>query len=509
MRTMHWTLASLGLFAAFFGTMVFACSSEAEDCTRTKSCSSGSDPGSGAGGDGGTDACAPGPGKAELSMECTGFFLSASGSDAAEGTKDAPLLTFARALELAVASTEKMKRIYVCAEEFNEAVTVAAGIDIYGGLDCDDGWKYVGDTKKTIIAPLPDTVPLTLQSGEGKTVIADIEARAADALLPGGSSIAAIIDGATASLVRSVLQAGAGANGGKGATPMDSVGPLDPNATEVRGSVGINACSSGATDNAGGEAKTNPVCSSVGGKGGNGMVAGGANGEDGQPLPTPNPMKKGIGGLGQGVDECTDGGKGQIGADGPPGVGSTKIGILSAGGFVGAPGVDGAPGVHGQGGGGGGGAKGKTGCAGASGGGGGAGGCGGNGGKGGQAGGSSIAVISLNASLTFKDVTLRVGAGGKGGEGGEGQSGGVGGIGGFGGFAAAATFEGCGGGRGGNGGFGGKGGGGRGGHTIAIAYTGDTPPDATFETGAPGEGGLGANEAGNGQPGIKADKQQF
>lgn len=121
--------------------------------------------------------------------------------------------------------------------------------------------------------------------------------------------------------------------------------------------------------------------------------------------------------------------------------------------------------------------------------------------------------MSVNATLSLMDITLRTGAGGKGGEGGDGQYGAIGGIGGTGGLGAGAgsgTVPSCNGGAGGVGGSGGKGGGGRGGHSIAIAYTGDAPLDnVTFETGTPGKGGLGANEAGNGQPGIKADKQQF
>jgi hypothetical protein len=507
--------ASLGFLVVLSGTVVVACSSPEDDCANTKSCDSGSGPGSGGGGNGPADECAPGPGTTEIPENCKGFFLSASGSDAGEGTKDAPLQTFARALDLAVASTE-VKRIYVCAGEFNEAVTVAAGIEIYGGLDCDDDWKYVGDTKKTIIAPPAGMVPLTLQSGEGKTVIADIEARAADAMAPGGSSIAAIIDGVTASLVRSVFQAGAGVDGDKGATPTESIGPDDPTHADIRGNNGMKACMNGTNDTPGAEAKMNMLCPTAsGGAGGVGKVDSGGKGGDGLPVPDSNPEGYGLGGAGAMVGNCKVGEAGGFGTNGASGAGAQELGTLSSSGIAGASGVDGSPGTPGQGGGGGGGAKGKTTapmCSGGSGGGGGAGGCGGAGGKGGQAGGSSIGIVSVNATLSFTDITLRTGVGGKGGEGGDGQDGGIGGIGGTGGLGAGAgsgTFPACNGGAGGVGGFGGKGGGGRGGHSIAIAYTGDTPPDATFETGTSGEGGSGADEAGNGQPGIKADKQQF
>jgi hypothetical protein len=507
MRSRRTMLFQLGFIAILSGRMVVACSDAASDCENTNSCDVGSGLGSGGGGNGPADACAPGPEATKIPMECSGFFLSANGSDAAEGTRDAPVLTFGRALELAVASAE-VKRIYVCAEEFNEAVTVAAGIEIYGGLDCDNEWTYVGDTKKTIIAPQPDLVPLTLQSGEGTTVIADIEARAADAGALGGSSIAAIIDGVTASLVSSVLQAGAGANGDKGAA-LETLSPTSPDDPAIKGNAGKNACTDPSMTS-GADAKTNEACpSSIGGKGGAGMVDTGANGEDGQPLPQDNPGGFGLGGTGTASFPCKNGELGLSGADGAAGAGSTEIGTLSVTGIAGAAGTDGDPGMPGQGGGGGGGAKGKVLCGGASGGSGGAGGCGGAGGKGGQAGGSSIALISLNAKLSFTELTLKTGAGGIGGEGGDGQIGGVGGTGGLGGALTTGTQKGCVGGEGGSGGAGGKGGGGRGGHSIAIAYMGDSPPDATFETGTPGEGGLGLDMAANGKPGVKADTQQF
>ena len=102
--------------------------------------------------------------------------------------------------------------------------------------------------------------------------------------------------------------------------------------------------------------------------------------------------------------------------------------LLDMSGFLGVVGTDGALDLVAQGGGGGGGAKGGTGAnqcpnqAGTKG--GASGGSGGAGGRGGTPGGASIALVSLNATFAFADVTLTAGNGGNGGQGGDGQQGG-------------------------------------------------------------------------------------
>jgi hypothetical protein len=511
MRKLCWTLASIGALALVPALTSLACSSPEDDCSVNRMCNTGpSGPGGTAGTNGG-DECIPGPegtGK-DLTEMCSGVFVAKSGDDMNGGSMGAPVATLAKAVELAAAGTDK--RVYACAEEFQEAVAIPAGVTVYGGLDCASGsWKYVGDTTKTVIAPAADMVPLTLLGGADTTTISDVEARAMDATMPGGSSIAAIADGPTASLVRVRLVAGAGLDGTNGTTP-DPIGPTDPNDPAIKGNDGAAACTI-AMETPGGLAKTNDLCAtSIGGNGGNGMETSGTAGADGQPLPDPNPDLWGLGGAGASTGACKGGGYGNVGSDGMPGSGGSTLGTLSATGIVGASGAAGGAGMPGQGGGGGGGAKGKAGCAGASGGSGGAGGCGGPGGLGGQAGGSSIALVSVGASLTLTDVTMKVSVGGKGGDGGDGQNGSVGGFGGIGGAGVSGTFKGCTGGEGGVGGFGGKGGGGRGGHSLGIAYMGGSAPTSGFtvELGMPGPGGAGAEGAGMGMPGVQADTQQF
>jgi hypothetical protein len=442
-----------------------------------------------------------------LTDDC-GIFVAKWGEDMNSGSTLAPVATLATALKLAVSSMKS--RVYACAQEFQEAIEIPAGVALYGGLDCVNGWKYIGDMTKTVIAPAADMIPLTLFGGNGTTNIADVEAIALNATMPGGSSIAAIADGPTASLVRVRLVAGAGRDGDKGTTPAP-IGPTDPNDQLIKGNDGTAACSI-AVETPGGAEKSNPICNtSIGGKGGSGMELSGTAGSDGLPLPDPNPDQWGLGGAGASGGACKEGGQGIYGSEGGPGMGGSTLGTLSGMGIIGASGSAGEAGMPGQGGGGGGGAKGKIACAGASGGSGGAGGCGGPGGLGGQAGGSSIALISAGASLTLTDVTMRVSTGGNGGDGGDGQNGSVGGLGGYGGAPAAGTIKGCTGGEGGAGGFGGKGGGGRGGHSLGIAFTGGSAPTSGFtvEPGTKGMGGLGADDAGNGMPGVQAETQEF
>src|SRR5262245_15871680 len=111
-----------------------------EFASGAESTSSGNGGGSGSGGSGGQGGegpvgCDP---KASPSEDACvidndfGIFVASKGNDVNPGTKVAPVLTLARAIVLAVQS---QKRIYACAEAFNEAIVVPAGVEIYGGLD--------------------------------------------------------------------------------------------------------------------------------------------------------------------------------------------------------------------------------------------------------------------------------------------------------------------------------------------------------------------------------------
>jgi hypothetical protein len=351
--------------------------------------------------------------------------------------------------------------------------------------------------------------------------VRDFVIQAASAMMDGGSSIAVVADGATASLLRVDVIAGDGKAGLNGTTPSTDVGSSDPADATIVGNKGQAACLDMVAE-FGGAAKDNSHCPNanggpLGGTGGIGQVANGGFGD--AIVVNAQTAKGGTGQPNIGMWSCIAGdGLGTTGSSGNPGSagigssGATSLGSLSKQGYQGVDGKDGGLGLPGQGGGGGGGAKGKVNCAGASGGSGGAGGCGGFGGLGGKAGGSSFGILNIKATLSFDTVTVTLGMGGKGGDGGDGEFGGAGGNGGSGG-AGNGTNAACSGGNGGAGGQGGKGGGGRGGHAVGVAYTGMTAPSTTGVTfkgkGAAGPGGAGADAAHNGDAGALGDVQGF
>ncbi|MCC6557579.1 MAG: PGRS family protein [Polyangiaceae bacterium] len=472
--------------------------------------------GSGPGGGGGTPVgCVPSESADPVGNEC-GAFVATSGNDAASGTKAEPVRTIAKAIEIAGA---KGGRVYACAETFEENVEVPGGVTLFGGLDCANGWAWIGETTRTTVTA-PGVIPLRLRGGEGAARVEDVHVvapsiDAADPSMRGRSSIAAVAEGIAVELSRCVLEAGDAAPGVDG--PSFATSAMGG----AVGNAGNEACSDNLVDpgleqlNDCGTPGDN-TDDSVGGVGGTGNVNSGGPGANGLPDGAMN------GGTGESAGVCTAGTTGDTGVDGTPGAGATGLGTISASGYVGPAAADGTRGLPGQGGGGGGGSKGGTAAGqcvagsagGASGGSGGAGGCGGLGGKGGGPAGASIALISLGATLTFDAVTLRSGRGGTGGVGGQGQSGGTPGGGGPGGAVPGGLSNlnpGCLGGNGGPGGTGGRGGGGLGGHSLGIAFQGSAPPTEglTVETGDAGLGGAGVDPQHDGAPGVKAEVQEI
>ncbi|WP_148313452.1 PGRS family protein [Sorangium cellulosum] len=468
--------------------------------------------------------------------DACGVFVSVGSNVSNEaGSKSEPLGSLQQAIDLA--RQNGTHRVYACTgdgEDFNEAIEVPGGVAIYGGLDCNDGWKWVGDTQKTRLTAGKGVIPLTMRGLPGTVHIEDLHVVAQsigqqDESGAGLSSIAALAHSTSVELVRCVLEAGHAASGADGAPHEGNAPPGLP------GQQGNYACS-GAYEApvAGGSAVFNECGTpddlgddSSGGSGGDGLPLIGTTGDNGTPLLTASGDMENRGNGHDGITTCTIGRPGSSRAESPPGAGAIGTGSISAAGYAGAAGSDGRPGLPGQGGGGGGGARGvaettverycPTGSrrGGASGGSGGAGGCGGRGGRGGLPGGSSIALISLDAALSFDAVILRVGSGGDGGRGGPGQPGGEGGAGGPGGRippnGGAGLFPACEGGKGGTGGTGGKGGGGQGGHSLGIAFRGAPPPTdgATIELGDPGTGGQGSDAGHSGAPGMASNTLEF
>ncbi|WP_437751404.1 hypothetical protein [Sorangium sp. So ce1389] len=456
-----------------------------------------------------------------LPQDACGVFVAHRGDDADEGTRKAPVRTLRRAVEKA--RNEGKRRVFACAEVFDEAVMLPSGIELWGGRDCTtDEWGWPGTLSVTEIAPEPGRVPLTVEAtqGLGTSKIFAVRLVAADASEAGASSIAMLVtDGADVVVRWSEIIAGNGADGEPGEDA-----PLERAPNGARASHGERACSDELV--AGGAIAVTECADgtmSVGGSGGVGERDAGGAGEAGAPAPPAlEASTDGLGGQGESTGACEPGVPGRDGAHGAPGKGAEQDSVrLGSSGLHGGRGENGTPGGTAQGGGGGGGTRGRGVCGrsepqgGASGGSGGGGGCGGRAGGGGGAGGSSIGAVILGAKARFEMSRITTGRGGNGGAGGRGQQGGHGYPGGYGG-EAGMTAGGeiryaCDGGHGGKGGDGGHGGGGLGGSAVGLARDDSevsVDRGVTFELGAPGAGGPG-DEAGDtskaGQGGVTGE----
>ncbi|HTN84080.1 MAG TPA: PGRS family protein [Sorangium sp.] len=465
--------------------------------------------------------CVPSEIKGAVDDAC-GVFVASTGKDGNTGSRAEPVATLAEALRRA---GDKGTGVYACAETFEEAIELPVGVKLFGGLDCANGWRWIGETAKTVVAPAEEAIALKVMRGEGTARIEDVSAQAADAQTPGASSITVLVDGAEAELVRCELVAGNGADGAEGEDA-----PSEVLAQAPAGNDGTDACSD--LDMSGGPDQTLPggaqvenACGgalSIGGEGGAGRVNNGGAGEVGEP------GALGAAGSGEpaaGDWSCAASGTGQggdNGSAGDAGLAASGLGTLSSSGYAGVSGGAGGVGKPGQGGGGGGGAKGGAAIcpgampgAGASGGSGGPGGCGGLPGQGGGAGGASIALASVEGKVTLTDCVLKAGNGGKGGAGGDLQPGGAGGVGGVGGMGVGGSKNACAGGQGGQGGNGGPGGGGLGGPSLAIAYRGEAVKQegqTTLMPGTAGAGGPGGSsnvEENAGAEGVSATEQEL
>lgn len=491
-RHAHWVVVASG---ALLGAAAIYAAGCTPTCGELLTCqtSGGSGSGgaesasSGSGGGAGYINCDPTIGK-EVSNSC-GVWAAPDGSDPDDMHPQAT--TLGQAVDMISTRTQgQPKNIYACFGTFKETITLPGGVTLWGALDCVHYWYWDPANAKTVLTPpdaMPDSIPLTVKNDpndQSSAAVVDFVITAVPATVPGGSSIAVLVDTATATFTRCDLSAGdamAGADGASGgaaigATPgMNGGNGADAGAgSAIGGASGTNTCDS--TNLAGGEGGAGAPSGSAN-QGGSGDGAVGASG--------------GHGDMGSG---CADGEDGSEGDRNQPlfsGAAGAGIGTITMSGYAGADGDHGDMGHYGTSGGGGGGTKATATASGGGGGGGGAGGCGGVRGEGGQAGGSSIALASLNANVTMNDCTLKAGTGGNGGTGGIGQTGQLGGSSGKGGKVSNGP-PGCAGGKGGNGGTGSNGGDGHGGHSLGIAMKNGklSMPMPPTSVGAPGTGGL-------------------
>ncbi|WP_437727040.1 hypothetical protein [Sorangium sp. So ce861] len=442
------------------------------------------------------------------------------GDDANPGTKDRPVRSIQRGIELARTGRG---RVFVTADGFEESLTLPSGVDIYGGFQ-PLGWEREE-------GPLPvHAMTKVAPPSVGQISLIVEPARVGDTGAADGVSILDHVSvlsptyvgmivrpGTAVEIIGSSVMASAasgGRNGEEWPWPYQA-------ATGPDGQYGGDACSAATV--AGGARAVN-ACEggipSIGGRGGDGLPDGAGDGEDGQPRVESKPTS-GRGGDGDvpGV-HCEPGQvalHGEPGTAGAPGKGRGRIDET---GWHADRAGDGSRGMPGQGGGGGGGRRGGLAVCGvasrggAGGGSGGAGGCGGRGGRGGENGQPSIGIVALHAKVTVRDSLIHAGNGGSGGDGGEPEEGGKGGRGAPGGAVGDGTWS-CGGASGGLGGDGGYGGPGRGGDSIGIAYLDEdqlTLENVTFELGLPGRGGTSWEWTGDvitGEDGIAVETLRF
>ncbi len=269
--------------------------------------------------------CIPRGSSEAVRADCGVFVSSSMGSDANDGSQAKPFATIATAI--AAAQSEP---IYLCAEVFPESVHLTSGVKIFGGLDCANEWKLVGDTTKSEISPAAGEVPLVLSTGVKATLV-DLALNAKDAVVDGASSIAVIASNdADLDLSHCDVAAGVAMNGAPGAAFA-----MNASAGGI-GNGGADACTAASVE---GGNSTKNACDaadlndeSIGGKGGSSDEFTGGTGSPGLPDGAPN------GGAGEGGMACTAGTVGNDGAAGVAASGATGVGSITGQGYCGAGG---------------------------------------------------------------------------------------------------------------------------------------------------------------------------
>jgi len=420
------------------------------------------------------------------------LFVAPNGVDTAAGTRERPLRSLTRAVQLA--SLDSSKVVIACNAAFRESISIGARVRLYGGYGCPGTpapWVYQPNTA-ALLAPNNAGPALAIRDVTGQVVLEDFEILPEDALEPGASSIAvSVVRSTNVTFRRTKITAGKGAEGAPGVNGVKGADGLPPSPDQN----GTDACTLPAMSH-GGLPDNRSTCVSHGGKGAIPDLVIGGDGEDGMPFP--------MQGLAyNGGKNGGDGGAGVPGDAGTAGSISKVSGMFSDAGYSPAPDADGGSGADGFPGQGGGGGDASVGseefeCVGAGGGTGGMGGCGGKAGTGGKGGGASIALLLWDSTLTLEVCKLTAAEGGMGGKGGDGAPGGNGAKGGLGGAefvgAVKTIAKGGNGGLGGPGGPGGPGAGGMGGPSLGIVVHGAAPIadlKTTVQPGKPGVGGPG------------------
>lgn len=437
-----------------------------------------------------------------------GIFVAKTGNDTNAGTRAAPLASIGAALALAQSSSG-LDQIFVATGQYEEKVTLADGVSIFGGYDAGANWARNGGATTRIFysAASGKLVAVEGHNISAATTLGMLDIVTDDVQSGAHNNYAVYCNHCSGLVIQNTQitagSAGNGANGATGATGFDAYG------RGYDGSSGGTGSCDGSGYGRGGSGGSSG-CGRNGGRGGDGGHEGSNSGQSGYyglygtPGGYAGSSSAGDGG---------PGGDGSHGANGSNGQGGSGGQVVS-GWWVGDGGQDGTNGEHGDGGGGGGGGGGQGGLfvndgSGNAGGGGGGGGCGGIGGEGGQAGGSSFGLFVVDSTgMSIDNSVIAAGNGGNGGSGGDGGNGSSGGSGMAGGRYCTSEVGGGGtGGDGGDGGMGGNGGGGAGGNTYGIYRQNTTltlPGTNTITTGQAGRGGTSS-----GNPGADGVSRRF
>lgn len=464
--------------------------------------------------------------------DCDGFDgeLTAAVAVTPEGVSGPPGVaatapTIAQAVE--VAETMGLSQVWVPAGDHSGAIELVGGVSIFGGYD-PSSWSRTASATTRVVGEGP---LLRGSSIDVATEIAALRFEAADAVMPGASSIAGVLQNVTSLHLQDVaIVAGRGADGESQDQPMQAA-PGRPGLDGGLTGIGPSCGAAQQPRASGGVAGTSRCDCGDGGRGGASSTQernrNGVSGEGYGPFGGACDFGSPAANNGPSAVVGAAGGDGRTGASGRPGtdgMGGMTLGVFSAAGYAPSDGSPGTNGREGQGGGGGGAAL-DVGCSGndfcvffgASGAGGGAGGCGGVGGDAGTGGGASVALLLVDSTVRLTRVELRATNGGAGGDGARGGLGGAGGDGGFGQRGMGTAFScasqpiqpGGDGGAGGPGGQGGGGGGGGGGPSFGLVLVGDSAEstDSSSVFIDIGSGGLGGRGGGTANAGANGDAQ--
>ena len=181
--------------------------------------------------DGPAPACDPNasPVPTCLVNEATAVFVSSSlGSDANDGSRAKPVKTLAAAL---AAAAPTKKRVYACAETYDESLTMIDGVSLFGYFDCATQWSV--DTKKFATIQSPSSPAVIAKNLTLVTRLEGVAVVAPNAAAAGGSSIGLLADHASTLVVATAkIQSGDAQDGTDGAAP-DGYSLTTPDGTPI------------------------------------------------------------------------------------------------------------------------------------------------------------------------------------------------------------------------------------------------------------------------------------